>query len=578
MLTLALLVSSRVTGAEPDATRNQSVDLPSRHGVVAADHELASAAGAQMLRRGGNVVDAAVATAFCLSVLRPEGCGIGGGGFMVIWDAEQRRGIAIDFRERAPVAATREMFRPTDKQADPPPSQAGGLAVAVPGEVAGLLHALEHYGTLDRETVLAPAIALASQELPVDAQLRAAQRETIADFNRVPSLKERFPELWKTYLNSGTVWSETASYRSPLGDVLQRIADEGRDGFYEGEVAAAIVAEVRRHSGIMTVDDLKEIQPVVERQPLRVSYGKQELLTMPPPSSGGIAQIEVLGILRAWEEAQPSDQKRKTVVGLGHNSVDYVHLITEALKHAFADRAEFLGDADFSDVPTGRLISAAHAKRLASRIDMTHTLKTEEYGRFQPVGDGGTSHFSVIDEQGNAVACTLTINTHFGSYVMEPKFGIMLNNEMDDFAAVPGVPNAFGLIQSERNSVAPGKKPLSSMSPTIVLRDGKAIAAAGGSGGPRIISATLQVLLNMLLFEMDADQAVTAPRFHHQWLPDELLLEPALYKSIGAALQQRGHKVKNVSGLAATQAVQRSKEKLSGGSDPRKGGRPVASP
>lgn len=542
------------------------------NGVVAADHPLASAAGVEMLKKGGNVVDAAVATAFALSVVRPESSGIGGGGFMVIWNAEKRQAIAIDYRERAPRGASRNMYRdPQDpEKAIPHLSRYGHRAVAVPGHVAGLLHALEHHGKLDRKTVLAPAIRLAREGIVVDDKGRKTQASMLARFRKNKTFSKRFAELKKQYLNGGRPWNGATRFHSPQLKVLERISEQGADGFYKGEVARALVAESRKGGGLLTLEDLASTRPVV-RKALVGRFHRMRVVTMPPPSSGGTALLEMLNILKAYEANHPQQRLKR----LGHNSPGYVHLLTEAMKHAFADRAEFLGDSDFAKVPVARLTGTKYAARLAERIDPAKTKPLKAYGRFLPVDDGGTTHFSIIDAKGNAVACTETINTVFGSLVVEPKFGIVLNNEMDDFAAAPGQPNAFGLIQSEANSVQPGKKPLSSMTPTILVENGRAVYVAGASGGPRIISSTLQVLLNMTLFGMSPDRAVSVPRFHHQWVPNTLLIEDPLYGRLKDKLAGYGHQVARRNGLSATQAATRGSRGLLGGSDPRKSGRPA---
>lgn len=560
------LLASAVTAAESSSAPPQSYP----RAVVAADHPAASEAGVEVLRQGGNVVDAAVAVSFALSVVRPESSGIGGGGFMIIWNAERQEAVALDYRERAPAAATSDMFtRRGAAGADPPPSEKGGLAVAVPGEVAGLCYALDHYGTLDRRTVLAPAIRLARGGVVIDNQMRTSQQGALAAFTRHADYREQFPVLLELYLNGGQPWPDE-TFRSPLAEVLERIAEHGPDGFYRGAVADAIVDEVVRRGGIITRDDLARTAPIV-RRPLEGRLADCRLITMPPPSSGGVALLETLQILAAYESAHPESVLDK----LGHNSAAYVHLVTEAMKHAFADRAEFLGDTDFAEVPVQRLIDPAYAATLAARIDAGKTFDSTAYGRYVPPRDAGTSHFSIVDAAGNAVACTETINTGYGSYVVVPKYGIVMNNEMDDFAAVPGQPNAFGLIQSAANAVEPEKKPLSSMTPTILVRNGKAVYVAGASGGPRIITATLQVLLNMSRFDMSPAEAVAAPRFHHQWLPDELLLEEPLKTALTEAVEQRGHRVAGRGNLAAAQAAALGKDALFGGSDPRKGGRPA---
>jgi gamma-glutamyltranspeptidase/glutathione hydrolase len=313
---------------------------------------------------------------------------------------------------------------------------------------------------------------------------------------------------------------------------------------------------------------LAHTKPVV-RRPLQSHFGELDVIAMPPPSSGGTTLIESLNLLAAWEKTHPD----QTLDKLGHNSPRYLHLLSEAMKHAFADRAEFLGDGDFSAVPVARLIDPRYAAKLAERIDMRKTRPLKDYGRFVGINDSGTSHYSIIDAAGNAVACTETINTTFGSFVVEPRYGIVLNNEMDDLAAMPGQPNVFGLIQSEANAVAPGRKPLSSMSPTIVLRDGKASLALGASGGPRIISSTLQVLLNATRFKMSPAAAIRQPRIHHQWIPNKVFVEEPLFQKVKQSLTERGHDVAKRNALAVSQIVTRTAQGLRAMSDPRKHGR-----
>ncbi|MCA9117652.1 MAG: gamma-glutamyltransferase, partial [Planctomycetaceae bacterium] len=460
---------------QPATEAADSADPVYHQAVVAADHPAASEAGLAMLRQGGNVVDAAAATSFALAVVRPASCGLGGGGFMVIWNAEKQQAIALDYRERAPHRATRNMFtRAAEASPDAPEallSRRGGLAVAVPGTVAGLCHAVEHYGKLDLSTVLAPAIRLCEEGVPVDPHMREVQQGMLRGMS--DSEKATYAPLVRLYLNEGKPWQAGDRFHSPLGPVLQKIAATGSAGFYSEEVGRALVQAVQQQGGLLEPEDLQNVKPVV-RKPVSGEYRGSRIFSMPPPSSGGIALLETLNILEAREQSNAGEDLEK----LGHNSPEYIHLVAEAMKHAFADRAEFLGDADVVEVPVARLTSPAYAAQLARRINPDHTRPLKEYGRYLPTTDSGTSHFSVMDARGNAVACTETINTGFGSWVVEPEFGIVLNNEMDDFAAIPGRPNAFGLLQSEANAVAPGKKPLSSMSPTIVVRDGQAIFAA----------------------------------------------------------------------------------------------------
>ncbi len=573
---LSLVHFGNRLSAEERTNRNHQ---PFQNGVVAADHPLASQAGIEILQRGGNVVDAAVATSFALSVLRPESGGIGGGGFMVIWDAERDRSIVIDYRERAPGKSMPDMFVPKDagrqaiqsnkREHTRLQSRFGGMAVAVPGNVAGLCLAVEQYGKLELADVLAPAIRLAEQGSLPDAQSISATNSTIRQVDSLPNGRERFAVLRRLYLNDGNELKPQKPRTSPQASVLRRIAKLGRAGFYEGPVAKSIVKTVQQQGGILTLDDLKEYEPTI-RKALTGKFENRMIITMPPPSSGGVALLQTLNILKAYGNNHP----RYRLKCLSHNSSDYIHLTTEAMKHAFADRARYLGDTDFVSVPIDRLLSDKHARAAAARIDLCRTQPIKSYGNFLPREDAGTSHLAVIDARGNAVSCTETINMVFGSLVVDPEFGIVLNNEMDDFAAVLGEPNAFGLIQSQANAVAADKRPLSSMTPTILVQNGKAVAAMGASGGPRIISSTLQVMLNIALFDKRPQEAVAAPRFHHQWLPDVLWLEKELLRMQADTLRNRSHNVRLRDKLSACQAVLRTNEGLWGGSDPRKHGEP----
>ena len=545
-------------------------------GAIAADHPAASEAGAIILRQGGNVVDAAVATSFALSVVRPASCGIGGGGFMVIWDASKKQAVTIDYRERAPAAATRNMYinglaenGPLNQISGESGSVRGASAAAIPGTVAGLCLAAQQYGTLPLSTLVQPAIDLCEEGVLVDDHDIEVQAVTLAKLQKYEGYSVRFALLKRLYLNNGIPWKPGDRFHSPQKRVLKLIAQHGSDGFYRGPVARSIVELMKTDGGFLTEEDLRTEIPIL-RVPLIGQFYGHSVICMPPPSSGGVALLQTLNTLQKWE--QQADRK---LISLGHNSTEYVHVVSEALKHAFADRAEFLGDTDFAQVPVNRLLSANYAQQQAARIKLNTTLPPGEYGRFFSQPDGGTSHFSVMDHKGNAVACTETINLTFGSFAVVPEYGIILNNQMDDFAANPGLPNAFGLIQSEANAIAAGKKPLSSMTPTIVVEDGKAILACGGSGGPRIITATLQVILNNRVFRMSAKQSVDADRFHHQWFPNELLLEPDLGQMVKPILQQWGHQCRTASSLAAAQSTILTDKGVQAGSDVRKHGRPA---
>lgn len=528
-------------------------------GMVAADHVLASQAGVEMLQRGGNAVDAAVATAFAVGVVNPASCGIGGGGFMLIYLARTAQAVALDYRETAPAAASRDMFI-RNGHAVAELSLRGGLAVATPGEAAGLAEALARHGTLPLSTVMQPAIRLARDGFAIEAHLAGEIAATSARLRADPVLARIFLHPDGSPLRAGETVREPE-----LAATLQRIADDGPGTFYHGDIAARIARSVQAAGGVLSEADLAAYHPKW-RSPLWGRHRRHALITMPPPSSGGGVLLEMLEILR-----------HDNLPALGQNSPAYVHLVTEAMAHAFADRARFYGDPDFVHVPLDQLLGPANTAALRRRIRPTRTLDLDAYGsRIGParaaVADAGTSHLSVMDAEGNAVACTTTINTSFGSMVVAGDTGILLNNEMDDFSAQPDVPNVYGLIGSEANSIAPGKRPLSSMTPTIVLREGTPVLALGGSGGPLIISATTEVLLNALDFDLDAAAAVAAPRFHDQWTPAILALEPPFPEQTQLVLARYGYVVKEMSSMGAVQVVKRSGAEFEGAADPRKGG------
>jgi gamma-glutamyltranspeptidase/glutathione hydrolase len=529
-----------------------------RQGAVASDHRLASLAGVEILRQGGNAVDAACATAFALGVVNPAGSGIGGGGFLLL----RRRGqaaVALDFRETAPAAASREMFRRAGVPVDA--SRVGGLAVAIPGEVRGCAEAVRRHGRLPLARVLAPAIRLAERGFPAGLHLcrtvASMQRELAADRG-----------LASVFLPGGRPLHLGETVRRPaLARTLRRIAAAGPDGFYRGPVARAIVAAVRARGGILTLADLEGYR-VKDRAPLVGEYRGFTVTSMPPPSSGGVALLEALNLL----------ERRAPLAPLGHNSSRYLHLLAEAVKHAMADRARHLGDPDFVKVPVETLVSKRYAASLVAKLG-ERTLKPEQYGSRAPLvdppRDRGTSHVSVVDREGSAVAMTTTINLPFGSLLSAGASGVILNNQMDDFAARPGEANAFGLTQGEQNAVAPGKRPLSSMTPTIFTRrsDGELRLVAGASGGPTIITGTLQGILNVVEFGLDANAAVGRARIHHQWLPDELTVEAELPDDVTSALRRRGHRLHlQAAPFTAVQLVLVQDGQLYPASDPRKVG------
>jgi gamma-glutamyltranspeptidase/glutathione hydrolase len=529
------------------------------HGMVASDHRLASEAGVEMLQRGGNAVDAAVATSFAVCVLSPVSCGVGGGGFMLIYLSRERRAVALDYREVAPAAARRDMFV-REGRAAPELSQRGGLAVAVPGEVAGLAAALRRYGSLPLATVMQPAIRHARDGFPIGPHLAHQIEADRAALGAHPALAGAFLHADGSPLRVGEMLTQPE-----LARTLERIAAEGPEVFYRGDIAARLVRAVQAAGGVLSQADLAGYRPRW-RRPLSGRYKGDTVIAMPPPSSGGGVLLEILGIVGDDD-----------VQALAHNSPTYLHLLAEAMKNAFADRARFYGDPDFVPVPLSRLLAPANTAALRRRIRAATTLDHGAYGSAATSGtavpaDAGTSHLSVMDAAGNAVACTTTINTPFGAMLVPEGTGILLNNEMDDFSAQPGVPNAYGLVGTEANAVEPRKRPLSSMTPTIVTRNGVPLLAAGGSGGPLIISGTVQVMLNVLAFGLDAAAAVAAPRIHDQWVPPVLAVEPGLAAQAAPALARCGHTVKEVPAMGAIQAVRQHAGVYEGASDPRKGG------
>lgn len=525
-------------------------------GIVVSDHPLATQAGEEILARGGNAVDAAIATGFALAVVDQASSGLGGGGFMIIYDARDKRAHALDFRETAPEAAHADLYVRNGKPV-PSLSLTGALAVAVPGEAAGLLAALKRFGSLPLVVLMAPAIRLATEGFPLDPTLRYA-------IERQSSAMKKFPDLGRVFLVKDQVPPEGEMIRQPeLGRTLQAIVAEGADVFYQGWIAQAIVETVKKEGGVLSLEDLRSYKPIW-REPLVGRYRKWTVITMPPPSSGGVALIEMLNVL----EAYPLNK-------LAPNSATHLHLLAEVMKHAFADRAQYLGDPDFVKAPIPTLMSKDYAAWIRSRLSPVKTYPPKYYGlgNFK-MEQGGTTHLSVLDRFGTAVACTLSVNTRFGSKILVPKTGIVLNNEMDDFAIHPGG-NVYGLVGNHANSLQPKKRPLSSMAPTVVLQGDRPELIVGAAGGPRIISAVLQTILNVLDFQMPLKEAVEAARIHHQWMPDELIVEDKLPPETKKSLERRGHSVSERMPLGVVQAVLAKGSRISGVADSRKGDRGV---
>jgi len=531
------------------------------YGMVATDSQLASQIGKQILVDGGNAVDAAVAVSFALAVTRPYSTGLGGGGFMIAHLGDKKV-VVQDFRETAPAASTRDMFAGKTPPGGLSPSQIGGLAVAVPGLVAGRTQALSKWGTMPLEKVVAPAVRLAREGFPVDADYVRVTNHLTKKFTAHRELQTTAGYIWKTFLNEGKPFHVGDTLKQPaLANLIEKIGSEGADFFYRGPVARAIAKTLTNHGGIMTEKDLAAYKPR-QRRPIKTSFVGYDFLLMPPPSSGGIALAQMLSMLSMFPAYRDVDEGRT------------IHYRIEAMKHAFADRARYLGDSDFAKIPVRELLSGRYLITKVSQTRPDRTGPQEQYGTHGLVSDSGTSHFCVADEQGKVVVSTETINTEFGSLVAVDEWGLVLNNEMDDFTARPGKPNAFGLIQSQANAIAPGKRQLSSMSPTIVLKHDKPILLLGASGGPRIITAVLNVVLGVLSDGLSLPDAIERIRPHHQWEPNEVFFDKTPPESLVSALKKRGHKISDIRKGAAVQAIQWDATQWVGVSDPRKGGKP----
>jgi gamma-glutamyltranspeptidase / glutathione hydrolase len=553
--------------------------------MAVSDEKLASDAGVDIMKRGGNAVDAAVAVAFALAVVEPEAGNIGGGGFMLVRMADGRQAF-VDYRETAPAKASRDIYLRPDGTVDAKASVIGYRSVGVPGTVAGMALALEKYGTMNLAQVMEPAIRLARDGFPVGDRL--------AELFRHSEALAQFEVSQRIFLKGGAYYAPGEIFQQPeLAATLGRIAKNGPNEFYRGRTAHDLAEEIRQGGGLLTLDDLEHYTPKI-RDPLSKTYTVDghawEVITSPPPSSGGIAAIEALNILepvplKSWDDAES------------------VHWVIEAMRRAFADRAMYLADPDFAKVPVAELTSECYAESLRGAIDPAKASSSEDVAAKDPAmlerscaksaaflpapepdaqamalaeaaRGGHTTHFSVVDAAGNAVANTYTLNDSFGSAVTSPD-GFLLNDEMDDFTSHAGSPNMFGLIQSEANAVGPNKRPLSSMMPTILLRDGKLSFVTGSPGGPRIISATLLTILNWMRLGMTAQAAINAPRFHEQWMPENVVVEPTMPETVVQGLDNRGYKMGTrrfwIGEVEAIGIDPRSGERL-GAPDPRRGG------
>lgn len=558
-MALPLLSSPSLLADESPIFSQMATAQPvwAKHGMVASQETLASRTGVEILKQGGNAVDAAVAVAFSLAVTLPRAGNIGGGGFMLVHIAKENKTIAIDYREMAPSKAKKNIFLDENGDAVEKLSREHGLAVGVPGTVMGMSLALEKYGTMTLAQVAAPAIKMAQEGISVTPDLAQS----------LAGLKRRMAQ-WPTtaaifYKADGSDYQVDDILKQPeLAHSLSLIAEKGTKGFYEGETATKLINAVKDAGGIMTLDDLKNYK-VVEREPVRGEYRGYEVVSMPPPSSGGVHIIEMLNVLQQF----PIDK-------LGHNTAQTIHLMAETMKYAYSDRSEYLGDPDFYKVPVTALTSKDYAHKIASQIAMNKATPSAEIkpGKLAPYESDQTTHFSVVDKWGNAVSNTYTLNFSYGSGLVAKGTGILLNNEMDDFSAKPGVPNGYGLVGGDANAVEGNKRPLSSMSPTIVMKDGKPFLVTGSPGGSRIITTTLQIIMNVVDHGLNIAEASNAARVHHQWQPDELRVESSFNRDTISLLEAKGHKVKVQSAMGSTQSIMVTEQGIFGASDPRHSG------
>src|SRR5215510_10762126 len=569
LLCFALLVSFTATPSQlTSSTSTQAASRPpvrGKHGMVSSVSEIASQVGVDVLKRGGNAVDAAVAVGLALAVVWPSAGNLGGGGFMVIRQANGKA-TAIDYREMAPAAAHRNVYLDDKGEYIKESSTYGHAAAGVPGTVAGLAYALEKYGTMKWAEVAAPARRLAAEGFPVWYQLERSLKGASRGLSR-------YPETKRIFLRDGKPYETGEIFKQPeLAAVFERMIKRGPREFYEGKTAQLIEESMRRAANDgkvwMTVEDLKNYK-VVEREPLRGVYRGHEIITMPPPSSGGVAMIEMLNILERYD-----------LKSMGAGSSQAIHLMVEAMRRAFADRAQFMGDPDFVKVPVAGLVSRKYADKLAATIDLERASTSQEVrsGDPLPYESEETTHFTVVDKDGNVATNTYTINDSFGNKITVEGAGFLLNNEMDDFAPKPGSPNAYGLIQGESNAVAARKRPLSSMTPTIVLKDGKFLFAVGSPGGPTIINTVMQVIVNIVDHRMNIQQAIDWPRVHHQWMPDQIVYEPyGLVPDVMNRLKSMGHQFGNPRNIGDAEGVmiEAKTDARLGGSDPRLDGKSI---
>lgn len=565
-LFLAVLLSAFIS---PGTAGVHAADLPepdreaifhpvyARNGMVVSEEKYATEAGLEVLREGGNAVDAAVTVGFVLAVTFPRAGNLGGGGFMLVRMAEKGEVVAIDYREKAPMAVTAETFLDKDGSVDTEKSRHSVLSAGVPGTVAGLALALEKYGTIPLERAIRPALELAENGFPVSEGLAASLSDA-------KSRMERESESMRVFFKEGgTPYAPgEVLVQKDLAETLKLISEDGPEAFYEGEIAVKIARFMKESGGLITEKDLEEYSAAL-REPVHGTYRGYEIFSMPPPSSGGVHLIEMLNVLEGFPLGE-----------YGHNTAKTINLMAEAMKFAYADRSEHLGDPDFKKVPVAELTSKKYAENLRKRISPGRVTPSVliKPGEMPPGEGQNTTHFSVIDSGGNMVSNTYTLNFDYGSKITVPGTGILLNNEMDDFSMKPGEPNAYGLLGGRANAPEPEKRMLSSMTPTIVLKDGAPFLATGSPGGSLIITTVLQVITNVIDFGMNISEATNAPRVHHQWLPDKLRVEKGISEDTLRLLKERGYSIDTGNTMGSAQSIMKKGEFLYGASDPRRPG------
>jgi gamma-glutamyltranspeptidase/glutathione hydrolase len=533
-------------------------------GMVVSQRKIASEVGAQILKKGGNAIDAAVATGLALAVVLPRAGNLGGGGFMIVHLAKENKTIAIDYREKAPSAADRDLFLDENGDYDKKKAQFSLLSAGVPGSVAGFHHALTKYGTITWQEALEPAIKLAEQgfEIPHDLANTLASERYRKRLSSNPAAAKVFFKKDKSIYSAGETLVQT-----DLAWTLKQLSKNGPDAFYKGEIAKLIVQEMEANGGLITLEDLKNYN-VAERKPLVGQYKNFEIVSMPPSSSGGTHLIQMLNMLEEFP-----------IKEMGFGSADSIHILAEVMKRAYADRSKYLGDSDFYKVPSS-LTSKDYAKALNKDISVEEITPSSEVapGNPYPYESPDTTHFSVMDQYGNAVSNTYTLNFSYGSGMMIPGTGMLINNEMDDFSSKPGTPNGYGLLGSEANAIEPNKRPLSSMTPTIIFKDNEPYMVFGSPGGSRIITTVLQVAMNVMEHDMNIAQAVHSPRMHHQWLPEVLMIEQGFGVDTENLLKQKGYRLYSSSTMGSVQAIMKKGNYFYGSADPRRPSAGVATP